>query len=138
MFKNYNKILFSLLYNAFYRCGEPSYDICGEPSKAVSNLPILWRTFLWRTFPVANLPDSIWRLLRTHATNKAQKTLNMLKRNLNQASTSVKSQAYKTIVRPQFECISHLGSTHGKRYVAYMYNVNKIPNYAARWVHHDY
>ena len=35
-----------------------SNDICGEPSKAVANLPILWRTFLWRTFPVTNLPDT--------------------------------------------------------------------------------
>ena len=40
-----------MFYNAFKRCGEPSYDICGEPSKAVASLPILWRTF-----PVANLP----------------------------------------------------------------------------------
>ena len=41
-----------------------------------------------------------------HKTNKAQKTLNMLKRNLKQASTTVKSQAYKTIVRPQLEYAS--------------------------------
>ena len=26
------------------------------PVTVVANLPILWRTFLWRTFPVANLP----------------------------------------------------------------------------------
>ena len=47
--------------------------------------------------------------LTTHiqnTTNKAQKTLKMLKRNLKQASTTVKSQTYKTIVRPQLEYAS--------------------------------
>ena len=52
----------------------------------------------------------------------------MLKRNLKQASTTVKSQAYKTIVRP-LEYASSIWDPH---------NLNKIQNYAARWIHHDY
>ena len=75
-----------------------------------------------------------------HHTHKAQnqqskKTLNMLKRNLKQASTTVKSQAYKTIVRPKLEYASAIWDP---RTAKDMYNLNKIQNYAARWVHHDY
>ena len=47
--------------------------------------------------------DLTWTTHIQNTTNKAQKTLNMLKRNLKQASTTVKSQAYKTIVRPQLD-----------------------------------
>ena len=47
--------------------------------------------------------DLRWTTHIQNTTNKAQKTLNMLKRNPKQASTTVKSQAYKTIVRPQLE-----------------------------------
>ena len=47
--------------------------------------------------------DLIWTTHTQNTTNIAQKTQPMLKRNLKQASTTVKSQAYKTIVRPQLE-----------------------------------
>ena len=46
----------------------------------------------------------------------------MLKRNLKQASTTVKSQAHKTIVRPQLEYASAIWDPHTTKY---MYNVNK-------------
>ena len=59
----------------------------------------------------------------------------MLKRNLKQASTTVKSQAYKTIVRPQLEYASAIWDPHTAKDT---HNLNKIQNYAARWVHHDY
>ena len=59
----------------------------------------------------------------------------MLKRNLKQASTTIKSQAYKTIVRPQLEYASAIWDPHTAKD---MYNINKIQNYTARWVHHDY
>ena len=69
--------------------------------------------------------DLRWTTHIQNTTNKAQKTPNMLKRNLKQASTTVKSQAYKTIVRPQLEYVGTAtglmhqpsGPTHGKRYV---------------------
>ena len=59
----------------------------------------------------------------------------MLKRNLKQASTTVKSQAYKTIVRPQLEYAPAIWDPHTAKDT---HNLNKIQNYATRWVHHDY
>ena len=59
----------------------------------------------------------------------------MLKRNLKQASTTVKSQAYKTIVRPQLKYASAICDPHTAKDT---YNLSKKQNYAARWVHHDY
>ena len=59
----------------------------------------------------------------------------MLKRNLKYASTTVKSQAYKTIVRPQLEYASAIWDPHTAKDT---YNLNKIQKYAARWIHHDY
>ena len=56
-------------------------------------------------------------------------------RNLKQVSTTVKSQAYKTIVRPQLEYASAIWDP---RTAKDTHNLNKIQNYAARWVHHDY
>ena len=75
--------------------------------------------------------DLRWTTHIQNTTNKAQKTLNTLKRNL----TTVKSQAYKTIFRPQREYASAIWDPHTTKY---MYNINKMQNYAARWVHHDY
>ena len=79
--------------------------------------------------------DLRWTTHIQNTTNKAQKTLNMLKRNLKQASTTVKSQAYKTIVRPQLEYASAIWDPNTTKDT---HNLNKIQNYAARWVHHDY
>ena len=79
--------------------------------------------------------DLRWTTHIQNTTNKAQKTLNMLKRNLKQASTIVKSQAYKTIVRPQLDYASAIWSPHTAKDT---YNLNKIQNYAVKWVHHDY
>ena len=59
----------------------------------------------------------------------------MLKRNPKEPSTTVKSQTYKTIVRPQLEYASAIWDPHTANY---MYNINKIQNHVARWVHHDY
>ena len=79
--------------------------------------------------------DLRWTTHIENTTNKAQKTLNMLKRNLKRASTTVKSQAYKTIVRPQLEYASAIWDPHTEKDTD---NLNKIQNYAAGWVHHDY
>ena len=61
----------------------------------------------------SHTPPISWHrtTVRPHM-NKAQKTLNMLKKNLKQASTTVKSQAYKTIVRPQLEYASAIWDPH--------------------------
>ena len=47
-----------------------------------------------------------------NTTNKAQKTLNMLESNLKQAYSTVKSQAYKTIDRPQLDYASAIWDPH--------------------------
>ena len=70
--------------------------------------------------------DLRWTTHIQNTTNKAQKTLNMLKRNLKQAFATVKSQAYKTLA---------IWAPHTAKDT---YNLNNIQNYAARWVHHDY
>ena len=41
----------------------------------------------------------------------------MLKRNLKQATTTVKSQAYKTKVKPQNECASAIWDPHTAKYI---------------------
>ena len=72
--------------------------------------------------PVTNHPylgvelqtDLKWNKHINNTTNKAQQTLNMLRRNLKQASTQVKSQAYKTIVRPKLEYASAVWDPHTK------------------------
>ena len=79
--------------------------------------------------------DLRWTTHIQNTTNKPQNILNILKRNLKQASTAEKSQTYETIVRPQIEYASAIWNPHTAKYT---YNLNKIQNYAARWVHHDY
>ena len=79
--------------------------------------------------------DLRWTTHIQNTTNTAQKTLNMLKRNFKQASTTVKLQAYKTIVRPQLEYASAIWNPQTAKDT---HNLNKIQNYAARWVHRDY
>ena len=56
--------------------------------------------------------------LTTHiqyTSNKTQKTLNMLKRNFKQASTTVKSEAYKTIVRSELKYASAIWDPHTRQ-----------------------
>ena len=71
--------------------------------------------------------DFRWTTYIQNTTNKTQKTLNMLKRNLKQASTTVKSQAYRTKVRPQLEYASAIWDPHTAKDTD---NLNKIQNYA--------
>ena len=63
--------------------------------------------------------DLRWTTHIQNTTNKVQKTLNMLKRNLKQASTTVKSQAYKTIVRPgQLEYMHQSSEIHTQQKIS--------------------
>ena len=76
-----------------------------------------------------------WTTHINNTTTKAQKTLNMLKRNLKQTSTSIKSLAYKTIVRPQLEYASAIWDPNTKDEIN---KIDKIQKRAARWVFQDY
>ena len=81
--------------------------------------------------PVTNHPylgielqtDLKWNKHIDNTTNKAQKTLNILKRNLKQTSIQVRSQAYKTIVRPQLEYASAIWDPYTKKDID---QINKI------------
>ena len=76
-----------------------------------------------------------WTTHINNTTTKAQKTLNMLRRNLKQTSTSIKSLAYKTIVRPQLEYASAIWDPNTKDEIN---KIDKIQTRAARWVFQDY
>ena len=68
------------------------------------------------TYLVKELQSDLrWTTQIQNTTNKAQKKLNMLKRNLKQACTTVKSQAYKTIVTPQLEYASAIWDPHTQK-----------------------
>ena len=58
--------------------------------------------------------DFKWTKQIENTTFKAQRTLNTLKRNLKQASSTVRSQAYKTLVRPQLEYASAVWDPYTK------------------------
>ena len=68
-------------------------------------------------------------------TDKAQKTLNMVKRTLKNASQTTKSHAYKAIVRPKLEYASAVWDPHTKSEIN---KIAKIQNRAARWVTNNY
>ena len=79
--------------------------------------------------------DFKWTKQIENTTFKAQRTLNTLKRNLKQASSTVRSQAYKTLVRPQLEYASAVWDPHTKTDID---KIDKIQKRAARWTLSDY
>ena len=79
--------------------------------------------------------DFKWSQHINNTTNKAQRSLNMLKRNLKQASSTVRSQAYTTIVRPQLEYASSIWDPYTQTDIQ---KLDKVQKYAARWTLQDY
>ena len=87
-----------------------------ETSYTKDNTPVIPVThYQYLGFEIQS--DLRWTTHIQNTTNKAQKTLNMLKRNLKQASTTVKSQAYKIIVRSQLEYASAIWDPHTAKYI---------------------
>lgn len=68
-------------------------------------------------------------------TNKANKMLGLLKRNIYSCSQSVKETAYKTLVRPRLEYCSAIWDPYHANSKA---SLEKIQRRAARFVLHDY
>ena len=66
---------------------------------------------------------------------KANKTLGFLRRNINIHSESLKSSAYKVLVRPQLEYYSTVGFPFTDSNI---YKLEAVQRRAARWVKHDY
>ena len=67
--------------------------------------------------------------------NKANKTLNLVKRILPQCTSSVKETAYITLVRPILEYANVVWDPHQQYLIN---NIEMVQRRAARWVKHDY
>ena len=76
-----------------------------------------------------------WSPHISNVVNKASRTLNFLKRNLNKFSKQVKESAYLTMVRPQLEYASAVLDPY---HVGDISELEKVQRRAARWVLNDY
>ena len=76
-----------------------------------------------------------WSPHISNVVNKAARTLNFLKRNLNKCSKQVKESAYLTMVRPQLEYASAVWDPY---HVGDISELEKVQRRAARWVLNDY
>ena len=72
-----------------------------------------------------------WRDQVNHASTKATKILNLLRRNLHHATKSAKSRAFSALVRPHLEYSAPVWSPHTKTAISKLENVQKR---AARWI----
>ncbi len=79
--------------------------------------------------------DLTWNTHIDNITNKANRTLGFLRRNIKVHSEPLKSTAYKTLVRPQLEYCSPVWSPHTEAAIS---QIESIQRRAARWVKRDY
>ena len=79
--------------------------------------------------------DLSWHKHINSMTQKANKTLGFLRRNLKVTSENLKSTAYKTLVRPQLEYCSPIWSPHTTTCIS---QIEMVQRRAARWIKHDY
>ena len=82
------------------------YDILGETLRRVTNHDYLGITIS---------RDLSWLRHVTKISNKASRTLGLLKRTLSPCSQNVKSIAYKILVRPQLEYASEVWSQYAMK-----------------------
>ena len=76
-----------------------------------------------------------WSPHISNVVNKASRTLNFLKRNLNKCSKQVKESAYLTMVRPQLEYASAVWDPY---HVGDIPELEKVQRRAVCWVLNDY
>ncbi len=79
--------------------------------------------------------DMSWQQHISDITTKASRTLGLLKRNFSSCSTTVKSTAYKTLVRPKLEYSSSVWDPH---YDCKKEELEKVQRKAARWTLNQY
>ena len=76
-----------------------------------------------------------WNYHINEITNKANRTLGFVKRNVKTRNEAVKELAYKTLVRPQVEYASSVWNPHTRQNIS---KIEMVQRRAARWVKHDY
>ena len=76
-----------------------------------------------------------WKTHINNITSKANRTLGLIKRNLNRCSQEIKAKAYTTLVRPKLEYSSTLWDPYRKCQIN---QLEKIQSRAAQFVLHDY
>ena len=79
--------------------------------------------------------DLTWRKHIDDTVNKANKTLGFVRRNLSDCSTSVKTAAYTTMVRPRLEYSSTVWDPHHNKEI---HSLEQVQRRAARFVHRIY
>ena len=79
--------------------------------------------------------DLTWRKHIDDTVNKANKTLGFVRQNLSDCSTSVKTAAYTTMVRPRLEYSSTVWDPHHNKEI---HSLEQVQRRAARFVHRNY
>ena len=102
------------------------YDRLGAMLKRVTNHDYLGVTIS---------SDQNWLRHVTKIYNKASRTLGLLERTLTPCSQSVKSVAYKMLVRPQLEYASEVWNPHTMKCIQ---KIEKIQRNSCRFIFHEY
>ena len=104
----------------------PQYMLKSETLKPVTDIKYLGIT----------LNEKLnWSTHTKNTVNKAQKVLNLIKRNFYKSSANTKIMSYKTLVRPILEYASSAWNPHTKYDLG---KLEKINRQAARLVHNEY
>ena len=102
------------------------YDILGAMLKRVTNHVYLGVTMS---------SDLDWLRHVTNISNKASRTLGLLKRTLSLCSQNVKSIAYKMLVRHQFEYASEVWNPYTMKCIQ---KIEQIQRNSCRFIFHEY
>ena len=102
------------------------YNILGATLKRVTNHDYLGVTIS---------SDLNWLRHVTKISNKASRTLGLLKRTLSPCSQNVKSIAYKMLVRPQLEYASEVWSLYTMKCIK---KIEQIQRNSCRFIFHEY
>ena len=102
------------------------YNIIGATLRRVTNHDYLGVTIL---------SDLNWLRHVTKISNKASRTLGLLKRTLSPCSQNVKSIAYKMLVRPQLEYASEVWSPYTMKCIK---KIEQIQRNSCRFIFHEY